>query len=357
MKKALSIIAVLGTVLTGCHNSDIEFPDFEYQTISFAKQSPVRTITLGDDGEYDTSDDNAHRFYIKAVLGGVNVNTKRHTAAFVVDNSMCENLYFDNGAPVLAMPSDYYNIKGDEMVIEKGSVIGGVEVQLTDAYFADPKSVDVTYVVPVRLVSSADSILQGKAKDGIAAPDRRVADHWATQPKDYTFYAVKYKNPYHGCWVSKGKDVIDNRGDVRTIDRQVQLWEKGTLRYLTSKSLSTCVYSFSQAVPCIKADGEPGEKNIGCDLLVTVGDNGAVTIATETAGCTATGSGKWARKGEPKAWGDKDRDLFELNYNFTIDYVYNEQTGEHGLYKYSSEERMVMQSRQNKLEEFKFTVK
>lgn len=350
-------MAVLGAMVTGCHNGDIDFANFDYQTIYFSKQSPVRTITLGDDGENDTRPDNAHKCAIKAALGGVNVNTDTHSADFVVDNSMCQNLYFEDGTPVKAMPESYYSIKGDKMVITPGNVIGGVEVQLTDAFFADPASVGLCYVIPIRLTSSADSILSGKPKDGIAAPNRLVADHWSIQPKDYILYAVKYKNPYHGCWLSKGTDVIENHGETTTNNRMASLWEKATLRYLTTKSLTTSVYSFTPTVPVIDDKGKKSEANLRCDLLLNIDDNGACTVSTASAGCTATGSGKWVYKGEPKAWGDKDRDLLELNYTFTIDYVYNAQTGEHATYKLSSEERMVMQSRQNKLEEFKFTVK
>lgn len=358
MKKSLFIIAVLGTVMTGCHNGDVKFDNFEYQTIYFSKQSPVRTITLGDDGEYDTSDDNAHRFYIKAALGGVNVNTETHSAAFVVDNSLCDNLVFaESGAPVKAMPAEYYSIKGDEMTITPGNVIGGVQVQLTDAFFNDPEAVGLSYVIPIRLTSSADSILVGRAKDGVQNPNRLVADDWSVQPKDYVFYAVKYKNIYHGCWISKGKDVSENRGETTTNDRNPDLWEKGTLRYLTTVALNKALYKFAFTVPSIDDQGKKSEKNIACDLLLTFNDSQGCTISTNTAGCTASGSGQWTYKGEPKAWGDKDRDLLELNYNFTIDYVYNDQTGETATYKYSSQERMVMQSRQNKLEEFKFTLK
>lgn len=358
MKKYLFTIAVLGVVLSGCHNGDVKFDDFEYQTMYFAKQSPVRTITLGDDGDYDTSDDNAHRCYIKATLGGVNVNTACHSAAFTIDNSLCDNLVFaSTGAPVKAMPSNYYEIIGDEMLITPGEVIGGVRVELTDAFFNDPEAVGLSYVIPVRLTSSADSILSGTPKDGIVNPNRLVADHWAIQPKDYTLYAIQYKNRYHGCWLSKGEDVSENRGQSTTNTRNPEFWEKATLRYLSTRSLSTSVYSFSFTVPSVNALGEKSEKNISCDLLLNIDDNGTCTVTTQTAGCTASGSGKWTHKGEPKAWGDKDRDLLELKYNFTISYVYNDMTGETATYKYSSDERMVMRDRQNHLEEFSFTVK
>ena len=120
----------------------------------------------------------------------------------------------------------------------------------------------------------------------------------------------------------------ENRGETTTNDRNPDLWEKGTLRYLTTVALNKALYKFAFTVPSIDDQGKKSEKNIACDLLLTFNDSQGCTISTNTAGCTASGSGQWTYKGEPKAWGDKDRDLLELNYNFTIDYVYNDQTGE-----------------------------
>lgn len=357
MKISHISLLTLGLAFTACHNSDIDFPDFEYQTISFAKQSPIRTVTLGDDGDYNTDLDNRHIIEIKAVLGGVNENRGTHSADFIVDNSLVDRITFADGRPVKAMPSNYYTLSGDQMVITKGNVIGGVQVQLTDAFFADPEAVGVNYVIPIVLTNSTDSILQGKPKDGIANPDRLNKDDWSVLPKDYTLYAVKFKNPYEGVWLSRGVDNIDNNGETKTDTRMPELWEKATLRYLTSRSLTRSAYTFSYTVPVTGADGKSSEKNISCELLLDIDANGNCTVSTETPGCTASGSGKWTYKGEPKAWGDKDRDLLKLSYTFSIDYVVNEATGQHATYKLTSEESLVMRDRQNKLEEFSYIMK
>lgn len=357
MKK--SVLAIIGTslLMTACHNSDVDFPDFEYQTIYFAKQSPIRTVTLGDDGDMDTSLDNQHIIEIKAVLGGVNENRKDHSVDFVVDNSLCDRILFSDGREIKAMPSNYYTLSSDKMVISKGSVLGGVRVNLSDAFFADPESVDVNYVIPLRLTNSADSILSGEAKEGILNPDRLNSEDWAILPKDYILYAVKYKNPYHGVWLSSGVDVVTNNGETKTYDRKVELWENATLRNLTTVSLTRSHYNFRFDVPTIDASGAGSEKNLSIDLNLDIDDNGNCTISTNTPNCTASGNGKWTHKGEPKAWGDKDRDLLVLNYSFDIEYVYNEETGEKAHYQVNSEESLVMRDRQNKLEEFSFIMK
>ncbi|MCH5719431.1 hypothetical protein [Niabella hibiscisoli] len=65
----LSLILLLA-LFTGC-NRDRDFPDYDYQTVYFAYQYPVRTITLGEDVSVDNSLDNQHKFQIFAAFGEV----------------------------------------------------------------------------------------------------------------------------------------------------------------------------------------------------------------------------------------------------------------------------------------------
>lgn len=358
MKKSIFSILTLGALMmTGCHNSDVEYPDFDYQTLYFSKATPVRTITLGEEIFADNTIDNEHAFEIKACLGGVNTNKKDRWVKFVIDESLCDRITFADGRPVKAMPASYYTYTTDRMVIKKGEVLGGVRIELTDAYFADPASAELNYVIPVVMVEGSERIISGVAKDGVENPDRLNKDHWSTVPMDYTLYAVKYKNPYHGCWLSKGVDKIDNNGAASTVDRQADLWENASLRYLTTKSLTRSAYTFTHIVPFIDAEGAEAEKTLTCEMLIDIDNNGTCTISTQSAGCTATGNGKWTRLGEPKAWGDRDRDKLELSYTYVIDYVINEQTGQHATYKVSCDEVLCMRDRQNRLEEFSYILK
>ena len=68
MNKTIMKCMVLGLLFAGCENGDKEFDDYEYQTISFATQTPIRTITLGED-VYPTEQDNEYRMQIIATLG------------------------------------------------------------------------------------------------------------------------------------------------------------------------------------------------------------------------------------------------------------------------------------------------
>ena len=85
---------VVLAVFAACENKDWEFPDFDYTTVYFAYQSPVRTLVLGKDNVFDNSLDNEHKCLIMATMGGVYENKKDITIDVVVDNSLCENLKF-----------------------------------------------------------------------------------------------------------------------------------------------------------------------------------------------------------------------------------------------------------------------
>lgn len=356
MKKSILALLAVGALFTGC-NEKIDFPEYKYQTIYFARQTPVRTITLGDDGDYNTDLDNAHCFELKATLGGINENRRDRSAKIVVDPSLAAGITYADGSEVKVLPESYYTLSSTDISIPKGQVLGGVKVQLTDAFFADPASVGVTYVLPVRLTEGSDSILCGTAKDGLTNPYRLNATDWAVAPKDYVLYAVKYKNPFHGVWLSKGTDVVEHLGKTVTNERKPEFWEKATLRELATKSLTKSVYTFAHTVPVINADGSAGETTLKCEMIVDIAADGTATVTTATPGCTASGSGKWVRKGEPKAWGDKDRDRLALNYTYAINYTVNAATGEKATYKVSSDEVLVMRDRQNKLEDFTYVLK
>lgn len=133
MNKTIMKCMVLGLLFAGCENGDKEFDDYEYQTISFATQTPIRTITLGED-VYPTEQDNEYRMQIIATLGGVWSNRKERTAQIVIDESLCTNAYFDNGKPILPMPKEYYTYSSEQVVFPKGDIYGRMDIQLTDAF-------------------------------------------------------------------------------------------------------------------------------------------------------------------------------------------------------------------------------
>ena len=314
-------------LLTSCENSDVEFPDFDYQTVYFSRQTPVRTITLGDD-VFSTELDNQHRLQIYATMGGVNSNRRDRTIQIAVDESLCRGLQFDDGGDVLPMPASYYSLSGNTITIPSGQIMGCLDVQLTDAFFDDPLSTEVTYVIPLRMVGASDSILSGK---------------------DYTLYAVKYKNKYHGCWLSRGTDVISSGGRDSLVNRLPEYIEDAGLVWLTTRSLQQSVYQVQTSVNVVNAQGRSSVVAKTCDLLLTFDAADHCTVSTTTEGCTATGSGQWEWQGAKNSWNQKDRDQLTLDYEVTYTY---QSAGTAVTTTVKTSETLVMRDRQNALEDF-----
>lgn len=291
-KKISYMLSILlaGALFTSCKNGDAEFPDYEGGTsVYFAYQYPVRTIVLGDD-EYDTTLDKAHKCQIKVTFGG-SYNGSNGSVNIAVDPTLVDNLTFEDGTPVKAMPTEYYSLSTTTLAFN-GGMNGTTEVQLTDAFFNDPDAIKNTYVIPVVITSQTGfgKILSGTLKeDGQAI--RTDGSQWETLPMDYVLYCVKFQNKYTGTWLTYGTTSIDN------------IEKAGTVQ-IETKSLSQSVYHAS-------VDG----KNV--DLLLTFDGSDNCTISSLTAGVTVSGTGKWTDDGAKKAWGNKDRDLMELNY--TVD--------------------------------------
>lgn len=330
MKKIIISLVTLGALFVSCKNSDWSFDDYGTTTVYFATQTPIRTITLGDDA-YDTTLDNEHKCQIMATMGGIYENGVDRSIDIVVDESLCDNLYYEDGRAVQPMPAGHYTLASNRIVIPKGKVLGGVEVQLSDAFFNDPKSINTTYVIPLKMtgVQNADAILESK---------------------DYVLYALKYKNKWHGYWLSRGTDVIDDNGTVTTVTRKAEYIEKDEVRTLATSAYKQVIYPVSTVVQVYK-NGELAAETLNCDLVLTFDDNDNCTITSGTAGYTVSGSGKWVYQGAKKAWGDKDRDELTLNYELT--YTYQQEAGGPTLYKkYTCDDTLVARDRGSKLETF-----
>lgn len=314
MKKTVYIGSMLFLLMGSCKNQDWEFPDFDHQTVYFAHQFPVRTITQGED-LFDTSLDNEGKFKIMATTGGV-YTTKRDVAIdFVIDNSLAEGLSFaESGGTILPMPERYYQLAANKMIIPKGNIVGGVEVQLTDAFFNDPQSIKNTYVVPVRMtgVAGADSILSGVPL--VANPNRSIVGDWEVAAKDFTLYAVKYINPWHGFYLRRGKDEItgkDGNGMLdKTVVRHTQYVEDNPVSKLTTTARRQV------ELPLVFPDVDG--VNVVSNILLTFDENDNCTVTAASAGYTAAGTGKFVKRGEKNSWGAQDRDAIYLSYEIDL---------------------------------------
>lgn len=313
MKKNLIYFGLASLLLsfTACESSDNEFPDFDYQTVYFANQYALRTLELGEDMYVDNSIDNEHKVVINAAWGGGYTNRENVVIDYVVDESLCDGLYFkDTEIPITPMPASYYQLASDKINIPSGSIMGGVEVQLTDAFFADEKSLSNNYVIPLRMtdVIGADSILQGEA--AVTDPVLTNSGHWTVQPKNFVLYAIKYVNPQHGEYLRRGVDQAVINGVSSQIVRHQQYVEKDERVYVTTKSLSDNILSLSTN------DAEGNLFNY--EVRLSFADDGTCTVSSTSDELTVSGSGKFVKDGEKNSLGGKDRDAIYLDY--TVDF-------------------------------------
>lgn len=370
MKKFI-IFSLIILAFYSCENQDREFDDFGHSAVYFAYQYPIRTIVLGEDKVHDVTLDNEHKCKIMATLGGVYSNSKKITVDFKVDNSLCdpgfkfesEGIRFGGHGDIIAMPSNYYSLSSNsEMIISKGEITGGIEVQLTDAFFADPLAVKNTYVIPLVMtgVQNADSILRGKPLETATNPVRCISDDWDIVPKDYILYAVKYINPWDAYYLRRGTDNITRNGSPSTIVRHEEYVEYDEVFKLNTLSMSKVDFPVG-----LKDHRGVNLKFVGAlsfddDQKCTFSSTQDVIHTNDTTrvyNITAKGSGKFLSNGEKKAWGNEDRNAIYLEYEISadVDVTYKESKAgaiETEAIKYITKDTLVVRDRGVGIETF-----
>ncbi len=296
MNKKLNILLVLILALSACKNKKWEFPDYETQSVYFAYQGPIRTLTMGED-IFDTTLDNDHKLQIMGTVAGIYENKEDVTIGVGIDNSLTQGLTFQSpySGSVRPMPATYYTLASDKIVIPKGNLIGGVEVKLTDAFFADPLSTSTTYVIPLTM-TSVD-------KNKTILPN-----------KNYTLYAVRYVNTWDGFYLRRGKDVVVGKNGNTSLNANVvrhnEFVEKDEVNKLNTRSLTQAAFPVTFRGACAT--------NINRTLLLTFDNSGNCTVSPSDGSFTATGNGKFVKRGEKNSWGNKDRDALYLNYQVDL---------------------------------------
>lgn len=367
-------LGALSLTFASCYNSDREFPDYEGGTTAyFAFQFPVRTLVLGND-IYDNSLDNEHKCQIWSTMGGA-YGGRNATVDFVVDESLCTNLFFTDDAgnaagPVLPMPTTYYSLSSSTIPYN-GDSRGYVEVQLTDAFFNDPKSAETTYVIPLvmKSVTGIDHILTGTPREGLT-PSRTNTEDWDVLAKDYVLYCVKYMNPWQGKYIRRGVDEVTETGvntdvlvnakvvrkDMSMVNSDLEHYKENPVNQndevcgITTKNMSQAVFPVS-----FKTSGA----SISCNLLLSFNGN-QCTISTDDENVTASGSGEFIVKGTEKAeykdyqWGSNDgkpvqRDILRLAYNVKFSNVDfgDEKKHDYRDVQVSTNDTLVVQTRES----------
>jgi hypothetical protein len=305
---SLICLVMLGT--TACRKDDnLRFDDFEYTTVYFPYQYPVRTLVLGDYG-VDNENDNDLKFLISARVGGLYENKTNWQVDYTIDPVLGEKLATSNNDVLEVLPAKYYTVgPQSRFTIPSGEFYGSLEVQLTDEFLNDPLAFKTHYVLPVVITgSTADSILSGRST--IANPDPRVAGNWSVTPKHFTLFGIKFMNPYHGKYLHRGRSVIKD-GTGTPIDTLVY-----RQRYVEQDeiwSLQTTGRNRVTVTGVLRADaGSPGNFKMDLDF-----DAKGDAVIKETAGSTfpITGSAKFIKEGD--MWGNIKRNAIHLSYEVT----------------------------------------
>ncbi len=360
---------ILGTVsltYTSCYNSDREFPDYQEGTTAyFAYQYPVRTLILGND-IYDNSLDNSHKCRIWSTMGGAYGGRDAYVD-IVVDESLCNDLYFtDDGGnaarPVRPLPSSHYRLMSNTIPYN-GDPRGYVEVEFTNDFFDDEKSVENNYVIPLLMtdVKGIDHILTGKPREGLS-PSRTNTEDWDVLAKDYVLYCVKYMNPWQAKYIRRGVDNVTEKGVTKTIVRKDFSLVNSDLEHYTENPVNQydeicSITTKNMTQSNFKVSFKTSGASISCNLILTFsGDK--CTVSTADDGVTATGSGEFITNGTERPeykdyqWGSNNgqpvqRDILRLTYN--VNFANSD-------IQVATNDTLVVQTRESNIKEF-FTPK
>jgi hypothetical protein len=320
MKKILVYIPLF-LVFFSCDSDEIKFDDFDYQTVYFPVQNPVRTIVLGDEIRSDNSIDIEKAFTIAANVGGVyeNKTTRNLTIRLAPElvPTGSTTLLLTNTTPadtLVVLPESHYKASSlTDIVIPAGKFDGRIRIDLTDAFFNDPKSVTLKYVLPLLITDSKekDSILKGKKI--VPNPIRtKVGDYEAgKRPKDYVLYAVNYANKYHGNYFHYGKDEVFKLGTTPLVPPKPAYntpdIERNLVTLVTTSSLSESIVN------------RLGGTNVGGTFQMKLKFNAdkSITISQVKGGVAVSGTGKFIESTDGISWGGVKHKTMYLDYEFT----------------------------------------
>jgi hypothetical protein len=336
--KKIFVYMAFALLVASCESSDVEFPDYTFQTVYFPVQHPVRTLVLGE-SRSDNAIDLDHAFTIGANVGGLYDNTQDRIIKIEYAPELVDNLV--SGTDTLAvLPENYYSASSlDEIVIPAGSFDGRIRIDLTDEFFNDPATVGLKYVIPL-LISPAtkDSILTGKPV--VENPLRTLDSDWepGSTPKDYTLFAVKYINRYHGTYLHRGTDeLLDATGTViETKTYSETFIEEDLLTSVTTVSLSESTID------------RLGGDNLGgvYQMKLKFNDDKSIVISGVEGGVAVSGTGTFKETDEGEVWGGTSHMTLYLDYTYT----------DNGGDKHHATETMVYRDNAVIYEEFDVTI-
>lgn len=342
MKLKFVVIIAIVISLMACENQDNIVEDYGTTSVYFPYQTPIRTLIQG---KYDlgfNDNDNNGRFEIGVVMSGVFENKKDRLVYFELAPELIDpSILGVTSVNVKLLPASYYTIEQQSPVtIPAGSVQGRIPIQLTDAFFDDPLafagSGKVNYVLPLRITDyeGLDSLLTGVPL--ISNPIKIKKDDWATAPKDYTLFGIKFMNKYQGVYLRRGVDVMTNStGQTVTNTYRADYVEKDELVTISTTGRRNVELSNRIRRGSLTS---PGDVN----FELVFDQNGNCTIRSYNGDThNVSGSGKFVENGD--MWGGKKQDVIYLDYTYRDDT--NNET-------HAVKDTIVIRDRNVKFEEF-----
>jgi hypothetical protein len=244
-----------------------------------------------------------------------------------------------------------------------GDPRGYVEVEFTNDFFDDEKSVENNYVIPLLMtdVRGIDHILTGKPREGLS-PSRTNTEDWDVLAKDYVLYCVKYMNPWQAKYIRRGVDNVTEKGVTKTIVRKDFSLVNSDLEHYTENPVNQydeicSITTKNMTQSNFKVSFKTSGASISCNLILTFsGDK--CTVSTADEGVTATGSGEFITNGTERPeykdyqWGSNNgqpvqRDILRLTYN--VNFANSD-------IQVATNDTLVVQTRESNIKEF-FTPK
>jgi hypothetical protein len=320
MKKTISIV-ITGILLSACTNRDIEFDDYDYTTVYFPFQMPIRTLILGDESVGNNAIDLERAFTIGITMGGVYENDKNRVVSVAYAPELAENIINTaTGDTLRLLPESYYeadflNEGQINLTIPSGEFSGKTRVQLNDAFFQDALSAQFTYVIPLRITDAvSDSVLVGEVASGVSrdTADVRAADQWKTLPKDFTLFGIRYINEAHGYYLYRGQRVNLNTSDTTIYSE----------RFLTDNVAALLSTTSLMENIMDHAAGLATDESYRMNLIFDHDSRELVISQVDTTTADVSGTGVYYSKDEAEAEsynGNRHRTIY-------LEYIYNDGT-------------------------------
>lgn len=345
MKKIICIL-YSGILLCSCTNWDIEFDDYDYTTVYFPYQKPIRTLILGDESVGNNAIDLEKAFTIGITMGGVYENRKDRHVTIAYAPELAENIINTaTGDTLSLLPEAYYNAEflteaQVDLTIPAGEFSGKTRVQLNDAFFQDALSAGFHYLIPLRITNAvSDSVLSGEVASGVLrdTADVRIADHWKILPKDYTLFGIRYINAAHGYYLYRGQRLNLTTSDTTIYSERFLTDNVATL--LATTSLTENIMDH--------AAGMAKDDSYRMKLIFDHDNQSVVVTRADTTTADVSGTGAYYTKDDSESEsynGNKHRTIY-------LDYIYNDGTDD-----FQVNDSLVFIDTDVKFEEFAVTV-